>query len=314
MGTVTNDFTFFARPPKKEQVLPVNLVSGPSVYAGLAIACCDQVSRLSLNPEPRKLAPLMRAYFDLYPETIPQGLNTPVGQLLQLMKTYSSDVFIPRLAEAFQRVTLRGLEENPTLYHEYALPPQTSDWMSICAPQVISELLGITVRLKITASGKPLHAMNVYSTESHLALELRVRHGHYSVSVNDKTYFGDHERRGLSHHFNFELPQLSTLKVENEIVLKKFKETYTRLLTMVQAYELTKDRLLEVYLGISHRLHATQAYFDSINWDHEGHDQHLIHELIHALSRLIALGDLDENLLFNRIEAVPELTIAPTLG
>ncbi|MDP1614179.1 MAG: hypothetical protein Q8L68_00110, partial [Methylococcales bacterium] len=79
MGTLTNDFTFFARPPEKGQVPPVNLVSGPSVYAALAVACCDQVRSLSLNPEPRKLAPLMKTYFDLYPETAPQGLNTPVG-------------------------------------------------------------------------------------------------------------------------------------------------------------------------------------------------------------------------------------------
>lgn len=291
-------------------------IKGPSVYEAMSLSLCD-ACMTSTFAYRKGLDLLMRIYFHLHPDVRPKGLNTASAQMKKLIDSTSSDKLIPQLAQVSYHLTVHGLKEHPTRYHEYALPPETTDWIAKSAAHVISDVLGLTIHLQEIASGKPLHASTLYQSEKDgLALRLKVRHAQYLAQVSSESmeYFNSYLlREPVPVQFDDAgviAKLLPILEAENEVILKKFVETYTRLLAHVEAGELTKEYLLNMYEESvsSHRLHSTQAFFDSIHPHEEGHDVHLIHELIHALARLVALRDIDEQVLFRGLERSADMT------
>lgn len=274
----------------------IALVKGPTVYEALAVALCDVVRTQALLGVSRA-----------------KKLNSILGKIKTSMQTSPAEVLIPQIAKELYSLTLDGLKQHPTRYHQYALPPEERDypsyWIARSAPDVISDLLGIDIHLKHVKSGKPLHATTINASKAAcFSLKLQVRHGQYSALVKDSTYFS-HPRPAHEFDNPDALPALSALlQTENEAILIKFRETFNHLSTMVEAGELTKEGLLELYIESipTHRVNGTQAFFDSIHIDNEGHQAHLIFELIHVLARLIAFGDIPKEALFQQIEEPTE--------
>jgi hypothetical protein len=317
-------FSMFSLPSDRDSQKvngTATLIACGTVYRSLAIAISDAVlsSPFSASqPGINKLLNILFKRHAIFPLSSSGNFFSDFKALLQDNRYIEK--LIDSLSETLYHLTLEGLFQQPTHYHQFALPQETREypahWIAKSAPAVIADCLGLSIQLSSVASGKPLHASTSYEQLAddkkkvllgyRKTLYIRERHGHYYAKVQHKALF---EQLPLMHTqpqsdaplFNKLITRLQT---EIELTLQKFHRVYDRMSVMVTAGELSKEFLLQLYLSnlSSHRLNGTQDFFDSIHIEEAEHQAHMIPELLHVIARMISLGDIDESLIFNQID------------
>ena len=204
-----------------------------------------------------------------------------VSQLYQIVQQYEAD--LPALLNAWAmtmfRLTMYGLQQHPTVYHEFALPPQRRDyptyWIAKSAPAVTAHLLAWSFEVETSASGRPLYAKMCYKP-NHAPLQamprsiLKERHGYYYAGVKSpKLQAILLASEAQQYDDPVEISKLlPTLYQENQAILEKFQKAYRRLASMVTAGEMTKDTLRQCYIKSlpQQRFHGTQAFLTAFKF------------------------------------------------
>lgn len=206
----------------------------------------------------------------------------------------------------------------------------------------LADALKIPVIVYVTETGKELPLQHNWGPDlpraSFDSIILLQQSNQYLVHVKKMDRF-----RAASHQaFHFSMPLdrkpsvdidmnviLQRVKAENRHLLAAFEQNVHRLTAMVDAGELGKQELLDLYvkeMGIKdenhsqHQVkkagiaHGSQKFFDDLFDKNrlkrnarsfsagESHDQRVIRELVCAFARDISLGRLDENTVFAHLE------------
>lgn len=310
-------FTFFSPvvQHKNDAQTPTWKVCG-NVYLALAVAVCDNILSSPFSASQVGVNKLLKAYFNRYTIFNPNGTDSSWSFFKSLILSDKVVNVCNQLAETLYILTLEGLHENVTRYHEFALPQERRQdkehWIAKSAPSVISDILGFSIRLSIIASGRPLHASTCYEPKLgyRKTIDIRERHGQYAAKISNRDVFekvlpvvninndGGELHKKLDEKFN----------VEIDSSLDKYNDFYQTALVMLHAGELNKSVLIDLYINnLCPRLHGTQAFFDSIHIEEADHQAHMVVELLDAFARQVALGDMHKTVFYEALQkATPQ--------
>ena len=312
-------FTFFSPIVKQQNNYDAaSLTWKPcgNVYLALAVAVCDTILSSPFSASQVGMNKLLKAYFNLYPIFNTNGVSSAWSCFKSLILSDNVASVCNQLAETLYILTLEGLYENVTRYHEFALPQERRQdkehWIAKSAPSVIADILGFSIRLSIIASGRPLHASTWYEQKDGYkkTIDIRERHGQYYAKIDNPSVFAAVlpvvNISNDSHELHKKLDEQFTVAIESS--LNKFNEFYQTALVMLNAGELNKTILIDLYINnLCPRLHGTQAFFDSIHLEEADHQAHMLLELLDAFARGVALGDFNKDLFYEALQqAMPQ--------
>lgn len=225
-------------------------------------------------------------------------------------------------------VSLHGTITLETLRSQGTWP----DEATVIAALAAAIKLPITVKktsssdeLALRSLHEPLLGARVGSS-----ITLHLKNESYLAEVNNSSYFVGLSLsiapvitpKGANGNHEFSLTHLLQKIISDEQrILSEFESTSKRLQIMVKAGELSKEQLLSIYIhevvncsGLAKSTnyagieHGHQKFFELIemnrnegrqaNRSEKGYEQLFLNELIHALSRAVALGQLDPALIY----------------
>src|SRR3990167_68472 len=287
-----------------------------SVYLALAVAICDAMLSSPFSASQAGINKLIQIYFRRHPIFNAPGKDTLWSSFKSLIMSDKITIVCKQLADTLYALTLQGLHENVTRYHEFALPQErrqnANQWIAKSAPNVIADILGLSIRLSIIASGRPLPASTFYEQQNGYKriIDIRERHGQYSAKILNWETFQAISQEDANPNEDKALRLRLEDKFNTEInaSLRKFNEFYQSALVMLNAGEFSKSTLIDLYINnLCPRLHGTQAFFDSIHIEEASHQLHMMLEILDAFARLVALGDLSKDLFFDFLQQNAQL-------
>lgn len=316
-----SDFSMFSSKDLSRQKPSKSIESwqdAGTVYQALALTISDTILSSPFSASQPGITKLIKAFFNRYPETLIQPVGMPFNDFKCMLQTAEQrPILIAKLSETLYSMTIEGIFQHPTRYHEFALPSEKREypahWIATSAPAVIADFLNLSICVSTIEAGKSLPASMTYEPPNAYkkTLHLRERHGRYAAGIIHKDLFQAILPAPTLPEPNQRIfaQLIERLEVEISQTLRKFNRIYNRMARMVDAGELSKEFLLKLYLeNLSfQRLHGgTQAFFDSIHIEEADHSVHMMQELLHAIARMISLGDLEEGLIFTQIEMMDE--------
>ena len=306
-----------------------------------------------LNPE--LLAKVLARHFTYFPShriAIP-GLVTPGERMHYMIQQIRMGELVQSLAYTLRQIAVDALCANPELYPgafvgeaqqekvspEYMRRPATYiDESSIAA---LAETLKMPIKVRMVEAGKELPLSFCYSQESmnpatNPEVGIRLKNQHYVPLVYAPDRFTQVAARPAQMLKPSTVadskvcdPDLAAILVrveeENKRLVSDFESTKNLLNAMVNAGELTKNDLLDLYIKkrtqsdyLKGRMHAagkehygTQRIFEVISRATTpevvapflgGHDKLVTDELVHAIARAISIGDMTAEEVFTNLD------------
>lgn len=266
-------------------------------------------------------------------------INTiPMQLLVQSLAMTLRQLAVDELSQNPQKYRGAFVDE-----HEYTSPqrmrkPET--WIDESSIAALANALRLPIDVAVVEKNKTLPLKLCYNeTARSPAVKIQLQGGHYQP-------FLKHAERFSSVKMKLSQPEITRplgdpsedrslteiLKIiaeDDQRLQETFESSQARLATMFEAGELTQTQLLTLYVQamptsdyLQGRVqyvgteHGHQAFFDAIEqtkagfsettFSKSGYEEELTHALIHAISRAISIGHIDEETLFQRLEAMEQ--------
>ena len=300
----------------------------------------------------KKLLDLHAAYFEQRPT---RPLLTAVQRLDELLKlpTYRAQ-FLVELAYVLRQKAVDELSANPENYpgafvagNENTSPQDMrlqSTWIDESAIAALAKTLEVPIEVRVVEPTKELHANQkkwrrnynfeqdnsrsepALVSQSASPIIMQLQGNHYIPKVNNEEFFKSINRfhveplnsKIAANSNDPELEEvLAKIALSDQKILEEFQSTVKRLTAMVQAGEITKENLIDIYIkslknsdylqgrikyvGIEQ---GNQHFFEAIEARKSGvkpisplpaqsHDESIVKELIHALARGVSIGHVN---------------------
>jgi hypothetical protein len=259
--------------------------------------------------------------------------DVPMGELIQMLAFTLRQLTVTELCKHPERYRGAFVEE-----HEGTSPAEmrkASTWIDESSIAAAAEVLGMQIKTVVVERGKTLPMTLLYNESAKGApAVIQLQHGHYIPAVTAKDRFtaiATQPAKVVEEVASGENdPSLSeihaAIAAEDKRLVTVFEEAYHRLATMVKAGEITKDTLLTMYVKgmsasdyLAGRVryvgleHGNDVFFNAILnaqqggklrdvLPHEKHDEQITAELVHALARAIAIGQMSADKVFEPID------------
>jgi hypothetical protein len=320
-----------------------------SLFKAAAASMIDNVLSLRTKPNrelTKKLLELHAIYFEQ--KTIPMGLMTSTEQLAKCLEApYARARFLNELAFVLRQETVTEIVHNPKRYHKAIfadgkpLSPemmrQQSTRLNPCALEALSNVMQVPVELyevegnKKAAKHTPPTAEVCQSEFSPIVLQLQANH--YLALLNKFEFFSVVNRQTVeplkpkivSRVKDPELNvMLAAISFQEQQIFQEYEMIVKRLSKMLQAGELSKEKLLNIYIKSvpcidePRQTNYAGIEFGSQQWFEEmkasrntvqpiqlsvvSHDEQITNGLIEALARGISTQKMDDTLIYEMEE------------
>ena len=285
---------------------------------------------------------VMASHFRSFPThrpTLP-GLVTPSERIQQLVKDVPMRELVHYLAETLEQFVNIEMNVHHLRYrdafigrHEALTLTEMRKLDQKILVRALAKALSIGIEVRVVERVKQLPKRLLYGAENFVVV-MKEQDGYYTPRINLSDRFSSIGSRPVRTLQSATSPLVqehspsdiqAALSVEDERLLTVFEATYNRLNGMVLAEEVNKDDLLAIYTNgmvgsdnvpedvvCAGLEHGSQRFFDEIIGAQRGTPkymlaasddaQHLEHELVHALSREIAVGQRSTDDVFAQIE------------
>lgn len=273
-------------------------------------------------------------------------INTmPIRTLVQSLAMTLRQIAVDELYQNPQKYRGAFVDE-----HEHTSPQmmrKAETWIDESSIAALANALHLPIEVKVVEKNKPLPMKLCYNElAQNPAVQIQLQSGHYQPFVKHAERFSGVKMKAV--HPEIMRPSvrqsedrslteiLEMIAKDDQRLQEKFESSKGRLATMLEAGELTQAHLLTLYVQamptsdyLQGRIqyvgaeHGHQDFFDAIEqtkagfaetaFPENGSGGQLAHELIHAISRAISIGHIDEKKLFQSLEAIEQKQTAPSL-
>jgi len=315
-------------------------VGGKQFHAA-AVAIIDCFNNSTRINEP-SLKKILERFFDYYPKFISvQPYLTAHDRMSMLLTGSRKSEIVDCMAFVLRQLAVDEIYANPTNYREvfsklssetpesYLRQPDTS--IPASGLKALTAALGITITLSYTEHGKELRKLETYEDVSinHPKFEvmLQVQGDQYFPRVKSKADFAfvgqlatpsvepahKHSEKTVVLAGIFE-----KISEDNSRLLLAFEQNKKRLMSMVDAGELTKEQLLTLYVKFLPKSHepliSQTEFFQQLEHldrkpivpEHpENSDKYVAKLLVETLAAWISTKQVDVDRLYDNMESKP---------
>lgn len=290
---------------------------------------------------------ILQRHFIYYPVHRPNlsEEETPHQLMSRLLKKVTMSELIQTMAYTLRQLAVDEMVKNPVQYpgafvqnHEHTSPaemrqPQT--WIDESSISALANALNLPIRVRLISSGKELSSppLTYHSQSRHATMNppvvISLERGHYQPSLLNPRIF-----QSNVYDSKVQMSPVQTVVTDSDMpeILKKIAEAEARtvaafestrdcLTAMVTAGELTKSRLLEVYIKGIVSSDYLQGRMKQVDKEHQAdffsraiadhpshtitskHDDAIVAELVHAIARAISIGHMCAEEVFTQIDA-----------
>lgn len=268
------------------------------------------------------------------------GLKTSAERMQQLIAHVRMVDLVRNFADIFQQMANKEISDHPEFYRGAFVERNgeiTPDFINQPTSRIeenriaaLATMLGMKIKVRVVERLKELPMpLQHNSAVEHPKIVLRLQSGHYTPYLTAKKYFASVHFRptqgspAANQHMARSMPEIhEAIDAADKRLIILFEGAYNPLLAMVAAGELNKAHLLIAYIkSLSHSEdlstrvayvgveHGSQAFFDEIltaqvdaSKPKVANQEDTVNELIHTLSRMVSLGQIEEETLFAIIE------------
>lgn len=345
---------FFSEQPLSTSAYPKNgnklesVDVGGNGDCGFRSAAAAMIDNVLMKPRAnQELAKRLLEIHDLYfsSQQSALGLMTHNARIKKLIEIPAARAkFLQEMAFALRQVAVDEICAYPATYrgafvgqNEGTSPKymrQSTTWIDESAIAALAKAMNITIEVQVVSKGKELPMRFQYHVESKNSIGspivLQLQGAHYVARLNEPNNF----RAIAALKTESSLPKIKAvdrpleeihadIKKADEALLNLFTDTSKRLHSMIEANEIAKDDLIEIYIHgmkssdyLQGRIkyagleHGNQNFFEEIErarfgnknktvyFPQQSHEDLIIQELIHAISRAVSIGQLKPAAVF----------------
>ncbi len=329
--------------------------NGDCGFRSVSAALINNVLFIKSSANQALAKKILELHADYFEQKATRPLLTAAQRLEELLKipAYRAQ-FLVELAHALRQKAVDELSAHPEDYqgafvegNENTSPQKMrlqSTWIDESAIAALAKAFEVPIEVRVVEPSKELHANQKkwhrnynfeentnrpVSAQTHTALSpviIKLQGSHYIPKVNNEEFFKSINRvtieplkpKIVDHSRDPELAEaLAKIAVTDQKILEEFQSTVKRLTGMVQAGEMTKENLVDIYIkslnqsdylqgrikyvGIEQ---GNQHFFEAIEARKGGihtsslptalnHDESVTKELVHALARGISIGQIN---------------------
>lgn len=305
----------------------------------------------NFNVFPRLNKPLLQkvlqSHLSYYPQHRPliQSLEDPRQLMAQVLRRIDMSELIPSMAYTLRQLAVDEMVKNPAQYpgafvqnNEHTSPAEmrcSRTWIDESSISALAYALDLPIDVRVIIKGKELAASplkynaNVKSSITNPTVVIELERQHYRPCLVKPEAFKSnvYDSKPPLSPVQMNIVDRDMQEILQEIaevekhMLETFERTRDRLITMVEAGELTKKNLLDLYIkGISTSdylqgrvKHVDQEYHADFfsraiaqlpnHSSSQSCDDAIVAELVHALSRAISIGDMRAEDVFTQVDA-----------
>ncbi|VEH13882.1 OTU domain-containing protein [Legionella jordanis] len=334
----------FPSSPKKEAEAAFVDVGGNGDCGPRAIAAAFISKALAENKNSPELQALLQRHFMYYPQhkaTI--RLATPMDSLRFIIRHFSMGELVDKLADTIRQVAVAEMNAHPERYRgafidDEGMPVSpaamrlSTTWIDETFIAAAAEAIKNPITVQVVAKERELPLSLPYQATGSQAkpLVIQLQNKHYIPRVQEPARF-QHirasypaERRHVEENDPSMDEILQRIAEDERRILTEFESTKRRLMAAVDAGEIDKKQLLDIYIsgltqsdyfrGYVGVEHGTEDFFRSLKQKaHQGEiirmptgnqEKEVTTQLVHAIARAISIGQLQPAVVFDKIEQV----------
>ena len=324
--------------PEKEPLLAPAGQDADSMFRAFVMAFLDSTqAHPKINSD--LLGTVLTHHFSSFPEhkSSLAGLLTAKECLQQLLQDVPQSKLINAMAYTFRQIAVDEILANPTAYRPAfsgvalgltePLMRQSGTPLHQCALIALATALAMPLEILETNTGQELHRryqhnLRFEKTSTNPRIVVQNKQEQYLARVAHPEWFNFKSHR-LQNSPAVEqggqtsqklLHAVAMIQKDDERLQKQYKTLFNRLATMLQAGEITKDELIDAYSrNIPTKEIASMQNLDSQYMQEKQIEPAFsagsktldasVTQLVHALSKAMVLGYMQEEQVFNSIDS-----------